>query len=470
MSKDRYKFLVLSLVLILSGLFFMFPQIVRADIAFIGSTKKGGTNGGTTPVLNTTGATLLILSVSGWTAPTVSDSYGNTWIGLTEKVDTHGRNRLYYCFPPSNKVGSGHTFTISGSGTLSALVALAFSGAASYEAQNGTTAHAAASIMLPSFTPAQNNELIVTGWGAFYAAASPPIVDSGFTLGSNYISHGDQSTASSDGVAYLIQGIATTVAPTWTWGAGDNAGATIASFVASPTIQSTPPGHSAMHSPNYAIQSDSINFAGGLSTSTSYRMQDTLGEIGTGVSSSTNYVMNAGYQQMLQSYIAISVSSTTAALPDISGLAGGTGTASSTWTVITDNPAGYSLSAKVSTTPALQGDHGDNIADYVPAGAVPDLAFTILPTQSAFGFSPAGVNVVSRYLNNGSICGTGSSSTLNSCWDGFSTTNKIIAQSTAANQPSGATTTTVYEAKIGSSKIQTAGSYSATITVTAVTL
>jgi hypothetical protein len=225
-----------------------------------------------------------------------------------------------------------------------------------------------------------------------------------------------------------------------------------------------------MSSNNYTIRGDSINFAGNLSTSTSYSMQDTLGEIATGVSSSTNYVMNAGYQQMLQSYISISVTGNPA-LPAMGGISSGFGNSSTTYTVITDNPAGYSLSVVATGTPAMQGQYGDNIADYVPAGSVPDYNFTVAATSSMFGFNPLGVDVVSRYKNDGATtCNTGSLNTLYVCWDGFSTSPRIIAQSAVANQPSGATTTVNYEVKIGASKIQTSGTYAATITVTAVTL
>lgn len=49
----------------------------------------------------------------------------------------------------------------------------------------------------------------------------------------------------------------------------------------------------------YSIQSDSLNFAGVLSTSTSYGAEDTLGELGTGRLGSANYgLQDAGYQGM----------------------------------------------------------------------------------------------------------------------------------------------------------------------------
>jgi chitodextrinase len=53
----------------------------------------------------------------------------------------------------------------------------------------------------------------------------------------------------------------------------------------------------AMSSPSYRIQSDSINNAGDLSTSSNYKIQDTAGETGTGLSDSQSYgVHDAGYQ------------------------------------------------------------------------------------------------------------------------------------------------------------------------------
>lgn len=53
-----------------------------------------------------------------------------------------------------------------------------------------------------------------------------------------------------------------------------------------------------MSSPNYVNWMDSLNFGGEeTSTSTNYRMQDTLGEIGTGPISSTNYGALIGFRQ-----------------------------------------------------------------------------------------------------------------------------------------------------------------------------
>ncbi|MBD3252017.1 hypothetical protein GF380_06250 [Candidatus Uhrbacteria bacterium] len=53
-----------------------------------------------------------------------------------------------------------------------------------------------------------------------------------------------------------------------------------------------------MSSTNYAIEWDSINSGGeDSSSSTNYQLRDTVGEHGTGISSSENYTLGAGYRQ-----------------------------------------------------------------------------------------------------------------------------------------------------------------------------
>ena len=226
----------------------------------------------------------------------------------------------------------------------------------------------------------------------------------------------------------------------------------------------------AMQSSHYSITIDSINFAGNYSTSTSYRNQDTLGEVATGNSSSTNYAMNAGYQQMYTSFISMSAIGSTS-LPAMSGIATGVSTSTIPATVITDNPAGYFLTLQATSSPALKSASGASFADYVPtATPSPDFVFTVGSGASAFGFSVLSTDASTRYLNNGSSCNTGSSNTAFACWDGLSTTAAVIAQSSGANYPAGTLTTVGIEAKVGTAKIQDSGTYSATVILTATTL
>lgn len=225
----------------------------------------------------------------------------------------------------------------------------------------------------------------------------------------------------------------------------------------------------AMSSTNYGINSDSIN-SGGLDVSTSenYDLKDTVGEVATGESTSETYKIRAGYRQLQEIYISIS-SESDEALSSVSGLSGGTGVGSSTWTVITDNPAGYEMNIRSTTSPALQSGPY-SFDDYSPSGVDPDYNFTISTTESAFGFSPEGQDIVQRFKDNGSVCNAGSSDGSMKCWDGFSTTTQTISRSYSPNQPSGTATTIQYSAGIGSSKIQENGDYSTEIIVTAIAL
>lgn len=223
-----------------------------------------------------------------------------------------------------------------------------------------------------------------------------------------------------------------------------------------------------MQSTTYKITTDSINAGGGSSTSTTYTLGDTLGEVGTGDSNSTTYYMHAGFWQMQGSFISIS-SPADLALTHIGGIAGEATEGTMSWLVTTDNNAGYTMTIETATTPALKSIL-DSFADYTPAGANPDYNFSILSTTSAFGFSPEGADVNTRYKDNGSVCNNGTGETTSKCWDGLSTTPKTIAGSTSSNHPSGSTVTARFRAESGSSHIQTSGSYSASIVVTALVL
>jgi hypothetical protein len=223
-----------------------------------------------------------------------------------------------------------------------------------------------------------------------------------------------------------------------------------------------------MQSTGYTIQSDSINVGGAPSTSTSYGLGDTAGEIGTGDSNSATYYMHAGYWQMQESYIAIS-SPSDLALSSMGGVSGGSSEGTTTWTVTTDNIAGYTMTINSSTNPTLTSG-ANSFANYVPAGADPDYTFTIAASDSEFGFSPEGSDTIARFKDNGSICNTGSSETSAKCWDSVSTTPKTFAGSTSGNHPSGTSSTVRFRAESGTSHIQPAGAYSATITITATTL
>lgn len=223
-------------------------------------------------------------------------------------------------------------------------------------------------------------------------------------------------------------------------------------------------------SSNYAIQRDSLN-TGGIDTASSnnYAMRDTVGEQATGEVSSSNFQIQAGYRQMAATSIAIS-DAPNVTMSSIGGVTGGASQATSTWTVTTDNPAGYELTINASTAPALQASStGASFADYTPSGD-PDYAFSIASTESAFGFTPEGSDITDRFKDNGTSCNAGTQDTSAACWDGLSTTTQVIANSGSNNQPAGTDTTVRFRAESGTDHIQPAGTYQATITVTATAL
>lgn len=228
-------------------------------------------------------------------------------------------------------------------------------------------------------------------------------------------------------------------------------------------------GAQVMQSTNYRIGSDSVNAGGGLATSTTYSLESTTGEVATGESGSATYNLKAGYQQMQEVFISLSAVSTVLMTPSIPGISGGTANGSTTVTVTTDSPSGYTLTIKAEQNPAMQKD-GESIADYTPAGANPDYTFTTTATDAHFGYSPSGVDVVQRFKDGAGVCNAGTDETPLQCWDGLSLTDETIASKTSANHPYGATTTVYFRVGVGGSVIQAPGTYTATTTLTALPL
>lgn len=226
----------------------------------------------------------------------------------------------------------------------------------------------------------------------------------------------------------------------------------------------------AMQSTSYRIKFDSLNAGGGYATSSNFGIQDTLGEQATGDSSGTLYNVRAGYQQVdTPAYITISLNPDVN-LPSISGFSGGSSSTTTSWTVITNNSAGYEFLVRATSTPALRADTGAFFADYVPAGANPDFTFTFGTTESRFGYSVEGTEAGAQFKDNGAACGTGTGETTDACYTGFTTTDETVAGRASANAPAGSTVTLRLKAGIGVDKIQDSGTYSASIVVTAVAL
>lgn len=197
----------------------------------------GGANGATTVGATTTGANLITVFTSSYNlvgAPTLTDSNSNTWTALTTFTSTGARVIIYYCFNPI--VGASHTFTLTGTGTFSAVGAKAWSGSTTgpFDQQNGNNFNSSATGIQPgSVTPSQNNELVVTCLG-MEGSSPTPTINSSF-VGVEYVNYVGGSNFSL-AFASLIQTAAGAINPTWSFSSTNNQAVAIATFKASGSV------------------------------------------------------------------------------------------------------------------------------------------------------------------------------------------------------------------------------------------
>ena len=136
-------------------------------------------------------------------------------------------------------------------------------------------------------------------------------------------------------------------------------------------------------------------------------------------------------------------------LSAIAGLTGGSSTGTATWTVVTNNNAGYTLQLHADASPTLAGDaQGDSIADYTEASAgVPDYTYVVDDGDAEFGFTvnTTGTTVTTgeidaSFKNNGAdTCNTGATLTDANCWLSTSTSGskELLATTTGETAATG---------------------------------
>ena len=200
-------------------------------IAHIVSTSAGGTASSTvtSSAVDTTGANLIVVAVSvfGTNSVTVSDSKSNTpYTALTARTQATQSLRMYYFLAPS--VGSGHTFTASGTSIFPTISVSAFSGVATSSAldqESGTTSASGGTTFQPgSITPSQDNCLLVTG---VCSSGNTHSINGSFNATSTNEAAGQHVGG---GIAYKIQTTAGAENPTWTWVTSTGRAAGMASF------------------------------------------------------------------------------------------------------------------------------------------------------------------------------------------------------------------------------------------------
>ena len=163
------------------------------------------------------------------------------------------------------------------------------------------------------------------------------------------------------------------------------------------------------------------------------------------------------------------------AIPGMTGSGGTPSTGSATWTVITSNNTGFSMTLKSSSSPSMSGEsQGGSFADYTPATpTVPDYNWAIAATAAEFGYSvePATAAVTATiFLDNGSsACNTGSSQTTGKCWLNASTTAVTIINRTSETSSGGEAEVVKFQVEQGASTFKIEDTYTATTTVTVTT-
>ncbi len=224
-------------------------------------------------------------------------------------------------------------------------------------------------------------------------------------------------------------------------------------------------------STNYFIVQDAVSSGSSVSTSTNFSINDSIPVFSAENSTSTNFELKSGFLQMSSSFISITTPANVTMSPAINTSGGGVGNGSASWTITTDNSSGYTLSVKSATSPALKSST-DSFGDYATQVAgIPDYDFRQGNGADFFGFSPEGSDIISLYKDDGaSACNTGSSDSADKCWDSFSTSDKTVSRRNSSNTPGGTQTTIKFRAEAGSAVHKAAGSYQATITITALAL
>lgn len=207
-----------------------FTTAAASGVALVNHAKSAGASTFTTTGIDTTGANFIVLALSylNTAAPSISDNKGNTYTALTAKDDaTSAKSRLYYCASPT--VGTGHTVTVTGTSIFASVAVAAFSGvlgAAPLQVEAAGGSGTGLSRQPGSVTPAADGSLVVTGLA--FEVSQTVTIDSGFAITdqNNFAGGTDFGSA----LAYLIQGTAAAVNPTWTLPSGNASAATGAVF------------------------------------------------------------------------------------------------------------------------------------------------------------------------------------------------------------------------------------------------
>lgn len=203
-------------------------------IAVIGSGVSAGspdTNSVTTPggTYNTAGATGLIgaaVDTSGGSG-IFSDNYSNVWNPLVAETIDIIFIRLFDVVS-SPVSGTGHTFTVTGTGTFPSVAALGLTGSGAFDTQqNSANGANVSALSAGSVSPTQDNCIVVTA-AATRNNAGTFTIGSGFIIAQQLDNDGNHFSLA---LAYKIQTAAEAENPQWQWNGGtQDAAAVIAVY------------------------------------------------------------------------------------------------------------------------------------------------------------------------------------------------------------------------------------------------
>jgi hypothetical protein len=148
------------------------------------------------------------------------------------------------------------------------------------------------------------------------------------------------------------------------------------------------------------------------------------------------------------------------------GVAQNSAVGTTTWTVITNDVAGYTLSVNATNTPAMKTGSA-SVADYQTTGT-PN-TWSVSSGNAAFGYSAFGTDVPTGTWGTGALCSGASGPNATSTtlkYEGFTTSPFQVASRAATTTPSGIATTVCYAVEQNNVFIPS-GTYTATIVATA---
>ncbi len=162
--------------------------------------------------------------------------------------------------------------------------------------------------------------------------------------------------------------------------------------------------------------------------------------------------------------------------PSLSGLTGGTSNGTTTFSVATNDSAGYSVEISFVSnlgSRVLVFDDDNDIGFSNVAGFTDDLTEPASGEAGLFGYTVVGNNVATDFGDNGSSCDGSTTGTSDACFfmQGTPSTPETIITNSSATSPAGDENSVVFRAVIGPDPDPTlpSGSYTATATLTAFT-